>query len=84
MASSTDNHYTHEECDIYFTEAFRTFAELRKSKIMTDITLTTSNDPVIHNSIECESRSKETEFSNNTSEKMVTILNVIHKDWLCY
>ena len=84
MASSTDNHYTHEESDIYFTEAFRTFAELRKSKIMTDITLTTSNDPVIHKSVECEITSMEIEFSNDTSEKMVMILNVVQKNLLYF
>ena len=55
-------HYVHEEDDKYFSKAFATFAELRKSYVMTDIVLSTDNDPQTLKKVNgCESFNSEIE-----------------------
>ena len=55
-------HYVHEEDDKYFSKAFATFAELRKNNVMTDIVLSTVNDPETLKKVDgCESFNSEIE-----------------------
>ena len=70
MSSSTATHYAHEETDRYFSEAFTTFSELRKNNVMTDIILTTSNDPPMYNGV--VNASNPTEMESLKSKTPVT------------
>ena len=79
MSSSTAIHYAHEEIDRYFSEAFTTFSELRKSNVMTDIILTTSNDLAIHNVVEYESDTTKMESFKDKNKTLVTINYLIMK-----
>ena len=73
MSSSTAIHYAHEESDRYFSEAFTTFSELRKSNVLTDIILTTSNDPAIQRVVEYESETAEIKSFGDTKKTIVII-----------
>ena len=79
MSSSTAIHYAHEESDRYFSEAFTTFSELRKNNVMTDIILTTSNDPAMHKVVEYEDDSTKMKCFKDTNETLVTLHYVIIK-----
>ena len=71
-------HYVHEEDDKYFSKAFATFAELRKNNVMTDIVLSTLNDPQTLKKVNgCESFNSEIE---NTIED---INNMEVSNYLC-
>ena len=65
-------HYVHEEDDKYFSKAFATFAELRKSYVMTDIVLSTDNDPQTLKKVNgCESFNSEIENMGVDMNSMV-------------
>ena len=71
-------HYVHEEDDKYFSKAFATFAELRKNNVMTDIVLSTLNDPQTLKKVNgCESFNSEIE---NTVEDLN---NIEVSNYLC-
>ena len=65
-------HYVHEEDDKYFSKAFATFAELRKNNVMTDIVLSTDNDPQTLKKVNgCESFNSEIENMGVDMNSMV-------------
>ena len=71
-------HYVHEEDEKYFSKAFATFAELRKNNVMTDIVLSTLNDPQTLKKVNgCKSFNSEIE---NTIED---INNMEVSNYLC-
>ena len=62
LLSMASRHSVHEEDDKYFSKAFATFAELRKNNVMTDIVLSTVNDPQTLKKVNgCESFNSEIE-----------------------
>ena len=73
MSSSTAIHYSHEERDRYFSEAFTTFSELRKNNVMTDIILTTSNDPAIQRVVEYEAETSKMKSFTDTEKTIVKL-----------
>ena len=71
-------HYVHEEDDKYFSKAFATFAELRKNNVMTDIVLSTLNDPQTLKKVNgCESSNSEIENA------MLDMNNMEVSNYLC-
>ena len=70
--SMASRHYVHEEDDKYFSKAFATFAELRKNNVMTDIVLSTDNDPQTLKKVNgCESFNSEIENMGVDMNSMV-------------
>ena len=71
-------HYVHEEDEKYFSKAFATFAELRKNNVMTDIVLSTLNDPQTLKKVNgCES------FNSEIENTIVDMNNMEVSTYLC-
>ena len=71
-------HYVHEEDDKYFSKVFATFAELRKNNVMTDIVLSTLNDPQTLKKVNgCES------FNSEIEEMGVDMNNMAVSNHIC-